>query len=214
VVRGTFSPARAWRPAVVTRLARTLGRTERKFQTACCLVNSCSPAAAQETRRVRNTGANCRKRGQMHSVICEHRQFNQRNFEELSNGASRRALRRIVSQLGRPMAANSKAAAVRRLTSSSDEKYIQPLSIIATSVAASSTHMCRAARRSSALPFSQRLAFSCRFSVAVELSRGKISRCGLTIRSSGEPTACHQARSTSVAYPTFRGPAGTLSPPA
>ena len=24
-VRGTFSPARAWRPAVVTRLARTLG---------------------------------------------------------------------------------------------------------------------------------------------------------------------------------------------
>jgi hypothetical protein len=27
VVRGTFSPARAWRPAVVARLARTLGRT-------------------------------------------------------------------------------------------------------------------------------------------------------------------------------------------
>ena len=25
-VRGTFSPARAWRPAVVARLARTLGR--------------------------------------------------------------------------------------------------------------------------------------------------------------------------------------------
>jgi hypothetical protein len=25
VVRGTFSPARAWRPAVVARLARTLG---------------------------------------------------------------------------------------------------------------------------------------------------------------------------------------------
>jgi hypothetical protein len=27
-VRGTFSPARAWRPAVAARLARTLGRTE------------------------------------------------------------------------------------------------------------------------------------------------------------------------------------------
>ena len=27
MVRGTFSPARAWRPAVVVRLARTLGRT-------------------------------------------------------------------------------------------------------------------------------------------------------------------------------------------
>ena len=26
MVRGTFSPARAWRPAVVDRLARTLGR--------------------------------------------------------------------------------------------------------------------------------------------------------------------------------------------
>jgi ribosomal protein S18 acetylase RimI-like enzyme len=29
VVRGTFSPARAWRPAVVARLARTLGGTTR-----------------------------------------------------------------------------------------------------------------------------------------------------------------------------------------
>jgi len=28
VVRGTFSPARAWHPAVVARLARTLGRTK------------------------------------------------------------------------------------------------------------------------------------------------------------------------------------------
>ncbi|CAD5373034.1 hypothetical protein RA210_U280009 [Rubrivivax sp. A210] len=27
MVHGTFSPARAWRPAVVARLARTLGRT-------------------------------------------------------------------------------------------------------------------------------------------------------------------------------------------
>jgi len=88
----------------------------------------------------------------MRSVICEHRQFIQRNFEWLSNGASRRALRRIVSQLGRLMAANSKAAAVRRHTSSADKKYIQPLSTIATIVAASSTHMCRAARSSSALP--------------------------------------------------------------
>jgi hypothetical protein len=121
----------------------------------------------------------------MHSVICEHRQFNQRNFEELSNGASRRTLRRIVSQLGRPKAANGKAAAVRRLTSSADEKYIQSLSTIATSVAAPSLHICRAARRSSALPFSQRLAFRCRFSVAVELSRGKISRWGQTQRKNG-----------------------------
>ena len=28
VVRGTFSPARAWRPAVVARLTRTFGLTE------------------------------------------------------------------------------------------------------------------------------------------------------------------------------------------
>jgi hypothetical protein len=34
VVRGTFSPARAWRPAVVTRLARTLGLAESNLQCA------------------------------------------------------------------------------------------------------------------------------------------------------------------------------------
>ncbi len=34
MVRGTFSPARAWRPAVVARLARTLGRTIRLFALA------------------------------------------------------------------------------------------------------------------------------------------------------------------------------------
>ena len=31
MVRGTFSPARAWRPAVVARLARTLGVTNNNF---------------------------------------------------------------------------------------------------------------------------------------------------------------------------------------
>jgi hypothetical protein len=31
-VRGTFSPARAWRPAVVARLARTLGLTKMHFR--------------------------------------------------------------------------------------------------------------------------------------------------------------------------------------
>ena len=34
MVRGTFSPARAWRPAVVARLARTLGRTGKHPDTA------------------------------------------------------------------------------------------------------------------------------------------------------------------------------------
>ena len=38
--------------------------------------------------------------------------------------------------------------------------------------------------------------------------------CGLTIRSNGAPTARRQARSTSVAYPAFRGPAVVLSSPA
>ena len=33
MVRGTFSPARAWRPAVVARLARTLGITRTEMQT-------------------------------------------------------------------------------------------------------------------------------------------------------------------------------------
>ena len=33
MVRGTFSPARAWRPAVVARLARTLGVTNRMRRT-------------------------------------------------------------------------------------------------------------------------------------------------------------------------------------
>ena len=31
-VRGTFSPARAWRPAFVARLARTLGLANRTFR--------------------------------------------------------------------------------------------------------------------------------------------------------------------------------------
>ena len=31
MVRGTFSPSRRWRPAVVARLARTLGLTERVY---------------------------------------------------------------------------------------------------------------------------------------------------------------------------------------
>ena len=37
MVRGTFSPARAWRPAVVARLARTLGRMNTLRATLCIL---------------------------------------------------------------------------------------------------------------------------------------------------------------------------------
>jgi hypothetical protein len=110
---GLSSVPRACWHTVASRLAQTLGRTERKFQAACFLVNSCSPAAAQVARSVRNTSANCRERCQMHYVTFDHRQFNQRKFDGLSNGASRRALRRIVSQLSRPRASNGKATAVR-----------------------------------------------------------------------------------------------------
>jgi hypothetical protein len=177
-------------------------------------VSSCPPAFAQVARRVRDRNPNSRKRCQMHSVICDHRQFIQRNFEGLSNGASRRALRRTVSQLSRPRAAIGKAAAVRCLASSANEKYIQALAGIAPSVAASSRRSCRTARRFSVSVFSQPQAFRFMISVAVEPSRGKTARCGLTIRSSGEPTARRLARATLLAYPAPRGPAVTLSAPA
>jgi hypothetical protein len=44
---GVSCTARASRHAVGSRLAQTLGRTERKFQAAYCLVSSCPPATAQ-----------------------------------------------------------------------------------------------------------------------------------------------------------------------
>jgi hypothetical protein len=146
VAHCAFSQPGPWRHAVVARLARTLGRTERKFQAACCLANSCPPAFAQVARRVRNRSPNYRKRCQLHCAISDHQQFIQRNFKGLSNGASRRALRRTVSQLSRPRAAIGKAAAVRCLASSANEKYIQALATIAPSVPASSSRSCRPAR--------------------------------------------------------------------
>jgi hypothetical protein len=75
----------------------------------------------------------------VHCTICDHQQFIQRNFKGLSNGASRRALRRTVSQLSRLRAASGKAAAVRCLASSANEKYIQALATIALNVPASSS---------------------------------------------------------------------------
>jgi hypothetical protein len=73
----------------------------------------------------------------MHSATCDHRQFIQRNFEGLSNGASRRALRRIASQLSRPRAAIAKAAAERYFASSANENCIHYVATIESNVAAS-----------------------------------------------------------------------------
>jgi hypothetical protein len=46
VVRGTFSPARAWRPAVGARLARTLGRTSARP----CMLTASSPLGISDVR--------------------------------------------------------------------------------------------------------------------------------------------------------------------
>jgi len=134
----------------------------------------------------------------MRIVSCERCEFNQRNFEVLVRGASRRALRRIVSQLSRPRAANGKAAAVRlsrrvcerEIHSTSIQQFTRCRGVVQTHLGAAS--------RLSVLVLSQHQAFSFRFSVAAELSRGKESRCGLTIRSSGEPTARRQARAAAL----------------
>jgi len=136
-VRGTFSPARAWRPAVVARLARTLGRTERRFQSACCLVNFCPPASAQveESARKSRSQILC---ALSNTVICEHREFSRRNLEELVRGASRRALGRRVGQLSRPRAEIAKAAAGRYLACSAIEKRSNASATFAPNVTATS----------------------------------------------------------------------------
>ena len=60
MVRGTFSPARAWRPAVVTRLARTLGIAARTFsrantvKTSVSVKSIVSPRIHQFARRLQN----------------------------------------------------------------------------------------------------------------------------------------------------------------
>jgi hypothetical protein len=175
---------------------------------------NCSPPAAAQVENSAGKG-----RSQIHSalsntVLCERCEFSRRNLEVLVRGASRRALRRIVCQLSRPRAANGKAAAVRLPRRACErEMHSTPIHQFTQCRGVVQMHLGAASRRSG-LVLSRHQAFSCRFSVAAEPSRGKKSRCGLTIRSSGEPTARHQARSTSVAYPTFRGPAGTLSSPA
>ena len=45
MVRGTFSPARAWRPAVAARLARTLGGTGTTFLLPACKTAMSTPTA-------------------------------------------------------------------------------------------------------------------------------------------------------------------------
>jgi hypothetical protein len=208
----SYVPRACWH-TVGSRLAQTLGRTERKFQTACCLVNFSPPAAAQVEDPARKGRSQIRS-ALSNTVICERCEFSRRNLEELVRGASRRALRRIVSQLSRPRAANGKAAAVRLPRRVCErEIHSMPIHQFTQCRGVVQTHLGAASRRSG-LVLSRHQAFSCRFSVAAEPSRGKKSRCGLTIRSSGEPTARRLARAAPLAYPAPRGPAVTLLSPA
>jgi hypothetical protein len=208
----SYVPRACWH-TVGSRLAQTLGRTERKFQTACCLVNFSPPAAAQVEDPARKGRSQIRS-ALSNTVICERCEFSRRNLEELVRGASRRALRRIVSQLSRPRAANGKAAAVRLPRRVCErEIHSTPIHQFTQCRGVVQMHLGAASRRSG-LVLSRHQAFSCRFSVAAEPSRGKKSRCGLTIRSSGEPTARRLARAAPLAYPAPRGPAVTLLSPA
>jgi len=49
VVRGTFSPARAWRPAVVARLPRTLGAVEMPLSSITSCSSNCRNALARSS---------------------------------------------------------------------------------------------------------------------------------------------------------------------
>ena len=66
-VRGTFSPARAWRPAVVARLARTLGLRNMQFALAkfadACVVSSIRERFIHEALK---------RPSKLHERICHH----------------------------------------------------------------------------------------------------------------------------------------------
>jgi len=210
---GLSSVPRACWHTVGSCLAQTLGRTERRFQAARCLVNFCPPASAQVEKSARK-GISQIRCALSNTVICERHEFSRRNLEELVRGASRRALRRIVSQLSRPRAAAGKPSTVCSLPLSVNEKMHKRVSHHGTGDRGfiKVSLSCSRARPFPVVPPALGIQFQV-FS-GTRASSGKKRGCGLTIRSSGEPTACHQARSTSVVYPTFRGPAGTLSSPA
>jgi len=141
----SYVPRACWH-TVASRLAQTLSRTERKFQTACCLVNFCPPASAQVGKSERKESSQIRW-ALPNTVICAHFEFIQGNLEELVRGASRRALRRRVSQLSRPRAAIGKAAVGFNLTSSANKKLNHCLGNNASNVAAFFGISFRLARR-------------------------------------------------------------------
>jgi hypothetical protein len=146
VAHRAFSQPGPWRHAAVARLARTLGRTERKFQTASCLVNFYPPASAQVEKSARKGRSQIRC-ALSNTVICERCEFSRRNLEELARGASRRALRCIVSQLSRPRTAIGKPSADCRLPLSANGKCINALATVEPKISASSRSRFRAQGR-------------------------------------------------------------------
>jgi hypothetical protein len=179
VVRGTFSPARAWRPAVVSRLARTLGLAWRTLW----------PASR---------------------ISAYRRGLNSRETAEPQGEGHLKWLR--SNQTGSP----SKRRRRRRASNKNPDHMRTEHQLKA--VIAARRKGCQSVRGAAgqALPRSSRPpqrrlksrrtnAGSAEREASVAGQQENQTRRGLTLRSTGAPTAGHQARAGGTRY-SFTGP--------